>query len=67
MANPETEYFRCPMCGYHFQGEDLQGYVTYWGEDAPVDDVCPNCDVMLIVTECVHRTWDVEVKGESDA
>lgn len=56
----EAEQVRC-SCGYVFDQEDLQGLITYWAEDGPQERDCPACDRTLIVTECVQRTYEVEV------
>lgn len=62
----EAEQVRCP-CGYVFDQEDLQGLITYWGEDGPQERECPRCECKLIVTECVERTYEVsEVAGKDD-
>ena len=60
-AHREAKQIRCPACGYTFDMEDMLDLITYWGEDGPKDKECPSCEQKLRVTECVERTYEVEV------
>lgn len=54
----------CPACRYEFTTEDMEGHVTYWGDDPSKEDECPNCEAKLLIAECVVRTFDVELVEE---
>jgi len=56
---------KCPDCGYVFDSCDSESIVTFWGEDGPQTEECPNCDASLIITEHVERTWDVQRAAEA--
>lgn len=53
------EEAQCPACKYVFDPEDLDGLVTYYGEDGPQDVCCPNCEASLTVNETVTREFEV--------
>lgn len=56
----DAEQIRCPSCGYVFDdNEDKMGLVTLWGEDGRQQRECPECELELIVTESVQRTYEV--------
>ena len=59
-AEAEAEV-RCTECGYLFDTEDMAAVTTYYGEDGPQDVECPGCDAVLLVTETVTRTYEVEL------
>ena len=53
----------CPKCGHIFDDpEDTSRHVTYWGENEPKEEECPNCEAKLLVEEFVSRTFEVTVK-----
>ena len=59
-AKAEGE-LRCTECGYVFDAEDMAVVTTYFGEGGPQDVECPGCDAVLLVTETVTRTYEVEL------
>jgi len=55
------EIIMCPNCGYVFDMcEGMEKLITYWGENGPVEEDCPECEAQLLVTESVRRTYEVE-------
>lgn len=66
-AQAEASQIKCPTCGYIYGvGEGMYPFVTYWGDEGPVADQCPGCEIELVITEHVERTWDVKVKTKED-
>lgn len=50
----------CPHCGDLFDdAHDIDGVITYWGEDGPVELWCCNCDGKFNVQERVLRTYTI--------
>lgn len=60
----KRQEIRCPKCNYLFEWDDMEGHVTYHGEDGPKDDECPNCEVALTIEEQVTREYEVTLTGE---
>lgn len=57
-----SDELHCPVCSYVFDPtENMQGLITYWAEDGPKEVDCPRCEIELVVTESVTRTYDVQV------
>ena len=60
-AKAEAEV-RCTECWYVFDAEDMADVTTYfYGGAGPQDVECPGCDAVLLVTETVTRTYEVEL------
>ena len=58
----EEERLRCPNCNYvENDDEVLNSFITYWGEDDPIDFECSNCEAKLLVEERVRRTYKVTI------
>lgn len=62
-----------PVC-HHCNGEidmtdteRLKDHVSYWGEDEPVAETCPNCNVTVYLQEHVQRSWTVGSTPEEAA
>ncbi len=53
---------KCPRCGYVFDEEDLRELVTYWGDAGPQAVECSECELALLVTEHVNRTFEVKCR-----
>lgn len=52
----------CPHCKGEIDmtdSERVSGHVSYWGEDDPVEENCPNCNVTIYLAEHVTRRWTV--------
>lgn len=50
----------CPHCNGEIDmtdSEQLMGHVSYWGEDEPVAETCPHCNVTIYLQEQVTRSW----------
>ena len=47
------------LCGYDFDMEDMKNLITYWGEDGPRDEECPNCEHKMTIEEHVERTFTI--------
>ena len=52
----------CPACGYTWEGEEMYGYVSYYGEDEPQDGECPRCEAKVTIDETVTRRFDVTIR-----
>lgn len=48
-------------CGYDFDSDDLNGLITYWGEDPAQEMECPSCERVLTVKEVVTRVFEVRL------
>ena len=57
------DYPTCPVCKHVFADEELSGLVTFWGEEPPVEQDCPNCETPLVIDEQVERTFEVQLAG----
>jgi transposase-like protein len=61
----EKENIICPYCNHtHSDSEDLQGHVSYWGEDGEKEYCCYSCDSEFYVKECVTRIFECRKKDE---
>lgn len=57
----------CPHCEtkQNIESESLDGLVTYWGEEGPVEWECGACDKKFFIKEQVCRNFEV-AKTEED-
>ncbi len=54
----------CPYCD-HKQAEDdeqMNGLITYWGEEEDKEFNCEKCEIVFMVKEMVDRTWESQEK-----
>ena len=66
-AMRREESIVCPDCGHVFDMcEGMEKLITYWGEDGPVEEDCPECEAQLVVTETVTRTYEVARQGAKE-
>ena len=54
----------CPACGYTWEGEELYGYVSYYGEGDEGEGECSNCEAKVTINETVTRRFDVTLVEE---
>ena len=56
----------CPACGYTWEGEEMYGWVTYYGEGDQENGECPHCEAKVTIDETVTRRFDVTLRGEDE-
>jgi len=61
MTTERPDTFSCPVCKYQFPFEDAVKHVTYLGDGPVLEDECPECDSILLVSESVTREFAVSV------
>jgi DNA-directed RNA polymerase subunit RPC12/RpoP len=56
----------CPHCGNKgVDFENLEGIVSYWGEDGADERTCGECDKTYFIKEVVSRDFKVAKKEEA--